>query len=42
MRNEPRLKANPRMAMPYRTLAKMDAERRGEIAKQAKAFLGSL
>jgi deoxyribodipyrimidine photolyase-related protein len=42
IRNEPRLKANPRMAMPYRTLAKMDAERRGDIAKQAKAFLGSL
>ena len=42
MRNEARLKANPRMAMPYRTLAKMDAERKAEIAKQAKAFLDGL
>jgi deoxyribodipyrimidine photolyase-related protein len=42
MRNEAKLRSNPRMAMPYRTLAKMDAERRGEIAKQAKAFLDSL
>jgi deoxyribodipyrimidine photolyase-related protein len=42
IRNEPRLKANPRMAMPYRTLAKMEPERRGEIARQAKAFLDSL
>ena len=39
IRNEAQLKSNPRMAMPYRTLAKMVPERRGEIAKQAKAFL---
>ena len=42
IRNEAKLKANPRMAMPYRTLAKMDEERKAEIARQAKAFLGSL
>lgn len=42
IRNETRLKANPRMAMPYRTLAKMDAGRKTEIAKQARVFLDSL
>lgn len=42
IRNEARLKANPRMAMPYRTLAKMDEARKGEIARQAAGFLESL
>jgi hypothetical protein len=30
------------MAMPYRTLAKMDAERKAEIARQSKLFLDKL
>jgi hypothetical protein len=30
------------MAMPYRTLAKMDAERKSEIARQAALFLDKL
>ena len=42
IRNEAKLKANPRMAMPYRTLAKMDEGRKAEIVKQARAFLDSL
>jgi deoxyribodipyrimidine photolyase-related protein len=42
IRNEATLKPNPRMAMPYRTLAKMDAERRADIARHAATFLGSL
>ena len=35
IRNEAALKSNPRMAMPYRTLAKMEAARKAEIARQA-------
>ncbi len=42
MRNEPRLRKNPRMAMPYRTLAKMEEGRKAEIAASAKAFLDGL
>lgn len=42
MRNEPRLRKNPRMAMPYRTLAKMEEARKAEIAASAKAFLDGL
>jgi deoxyribodipyrimidine photolyase-related protein len=42
IRNEARLKANPRMAMPYRTLAKMGADRREQIAAQARDFLNSI
>ena len=42
MRNEQRLKANPRMAMPYRTLAKMEAARKAQIAREAAAFLDRL
>jgi deoxyribodipyrimidine photolyase-related protein len=41
-RNEASLARNPRMAMPYRTLQKMTAERRAEIASDAKAFLDGL
>jgi deoxyribodipyrimidine photolyase-related protein len=37
--NETQLSKNPRMAMPYRTLAKMTEERRAEITKEAHAFL---
>ncbi|MDR7038476.1 deoxyribodipyrimidine photolyase-related protein [Methylobacterium sp. BE186] len=40
--NEDRLSGNPRLAMPYRTLAKMDARRRGEIAADAARFLDGL
>lgn len=42
IRNESKLKANPRMAMPYRTLARMDVERKAEIVRQAKLFLDVL
>ena len=42
MRNESKLARNPRLAMPYRTLAKMSAERRDEIRREAQAFLDSL
>jgi deoxyribodipyrimidine photolyase-related protein len=40
--NEDRLKPNPRMAMPYRTLARMTAEHRQQITQQAQAFLAQL
>jgi deoxyribodipyrimidine photolyase-related protein len=40
--NEGKLGRNPRMAMPYRTLAKMTPERRAEIASDAARFLDSL
>jgi len=42
IRNESKLKSNPRMAMPYRTLAKMDPERKAEIGRQAGVFLDGL
>ena len=42
MRNEGQLKRNPRMAMPYRTLAKMEEGRKAEIAREARAFLEGL
>jgi deoxyribodipyrimidine photolyase-related protein len=40
--NEKKLSKNPRMAMPYKTLARMSAERRAEILLDAKDFLKSL
>lgn len=40
--NETRLGRNPRLAMPYRTLAKMTGERRSEIVADAVRFLGAL
>jgi deoxyribodipyrimidine photolyase-related protein len=40
--NEARLASNPRMAMPYRTLARFSAERRAEIVREATTFLASL
>ena len=40
--NESKLAKNPRMAMPYRTLAKMTAARRAEIAVDAEGFLDGL
>ena len=37
-----RLSGNPRMAMPYRNLARMDPERRTEIQAEATRFLDGL
>ena len=37
--NQPMLSTNPRMAMPYRTLAKMSDDRRAQITREANAFL---
>ena len=37
--NESQLKANPRMGMPYRTLAKMTSEHQQQIVKEAEKFL---
>jgi len=42
IRNEARLKANPRMAMPYRTLARMEPDRKADIARHARTFLDGL
>jgi deoxyribodipyrimidine photolyase-related protein len=42
IRNEAALSANPRLAMPYRTLARMGMERRAEICREATAFLDGL
>lgn len=41
-RNEARLGRNPRLAMPYRTLHKLPAERREAIAEDAARFLATL
>ncbi len=40
--NARRLEGNPRMAMPYRTLARMAPERRAAIDRQARRFLDCL
>ena len=40
--NAERLSGNPRLAMPYRTLARMDARRRAAITADAARFLASL
>ncbi len=40
--NEDRLAGNPRMAMPYRTLAKMTGERRAEIVADSTRILAGL
>jgi len=42
MRNEAQLAGNPRMAMPYRTLAKMDAARKAQIRAEAQVFLDGM
>ncbi|WP_373504405.1 cryptochrome/photolyase family protein [Aestuariivirga sp.] len=42
IRNEAALTSNPRMAMPYRTLAKMEASRKAQIEREARAFLDGL
>jgi deoxyribodipyrimidine photolyase-related protein len=40
--NQAALEKNPRLAMPYRTLAGMKAERRDLIVREAQAFLNGL
>jgi deoxyribodipyrimidine photolyase-related protein len=42
MRNEKHLRRNPRMAMPYRTLSRMDDARKQEILGAAASFLATL
>jgi deoxyribodipyrimidine photolyase-related protein len=42
MRNAERLEGNPRMAMPYRTLARFTPERREALRDAASRFLGAL
>jgi len=42
MAHEARLASNPRMALPYRTLAGMTADRRQAIRQEAMAFLNRL
>lgn len=42
IRNRERLENNPRMAMPYRTLNRMDDERKEQIVRESEAFLESL
>ena len=41
IRNGARLRANPRLAMPYRSIAAMSEARRAEIAADANAVLES-
>ncbi len=40
--NEAQLCSNPRMAMPYRNLARMSKDQRAEIVQQAEAFLAQI
>jgi deoxyribodipyrimidine photolyase-related protein len=40
--NAARLRGNPRMAMPYRTLEAMDTARRDQVLAEARAFLDGL
>jgi deoxyribodipyrimidine photolyase-related protein len=42
IRQKERLAGNPRMAMPYRTLATWPADRQAAIAAEAEAFLARL
>jgi deoxyribodipyrimidine photolyase-related protein len=42
MRNERQLGGNPRLAMPYRNLARMTAERRATLQREAAEFLATL
>ena len=41
MRHEGRLRANPRMKMPYDPLGRMSEERRAEYRAEAERFLSS-
>jgi deoxyribodipyrimidine photolyase-related protein len=40
--NREKLEANPRMALPYRTLGRMTKERRAQIVQQSEEFLAQL
>ena len=42
LENERKLARNPRLAMPYRTLDRMDAERKRAIRADATRFLEGL
>lgn len=42
MENEKKLSGNPRLAMPYRSLATMQASKREAIVEDARRFLDSL
>ena len=42
LRNQKLLRGNPRMAMPYRTLAAWPLEERRKIVEQANSFLSAL
>lgn len=42
IRNERKLSANPRLAMPYRTLKGWSRERKHEVVREADAFLDTL
>ena len=42
IRNRSKLERNPRLAMPYRTLAKMDAARTAAISADAMTFLDAM
>ncbi len=42
IQNEERLAANPRMAMPYNTLRRMEATRRTRIVQDSESFLDGL
>jgi deoxyribodipyrimidine photolyase-related protein len=42
IRNAPRLRGNPRMALPYKQVDAMPAERREAILRDANEFLASL
>ena len=42
MRNRDRLSGNPRLGMPFATLAKMTEERRAELRADGDAFLAKL
>jgi len=42
IQNEAHLDKNPRMAMPYRTLAKWSSEKKSSYLNEAETFLDSL
>ncbi|MBT8058025.1 MAG: cryptochrome/photolyase family protein, partial [Gammaproteobacteria bacterium] len=42
MRNEERLRGNPRMGLVFRNLDRLSDEQRDQLAEQAREFLGGL
>jgi deoxyribodipyrimidine photolyase-related protein len=40
--NAEKLKLNPRMALPYRTLERMAEQRRAQIVQESERFLAQL